>query len=118
MNIQNGEVEGNPWRRDCNERNCQGRTCSLIDQASNGCAPSRRPVIGVPGQGVLLSQAQGELRRFAEGCKIPVSQSLLALGAFPTNSALALGFHGHTGNQIANRAIHEADLVVAIGSTA
>jgi acetolactate synthase-1/2/3 large subunit len=40
----------------------------------------------------------------------------LGLGSFPTNSPLALGFHGHTGNQYAGKAIHESDLLLVCGS--
>jgi acetolactate synthase-1/2/3 large subunit len=76
---------------------------------------AKRPVI-IAGQGVLMSGAQNELRQFSERAGIPVSQSLMALGAFPTNSPLALGFHGHTGNQYAGMAIHNADLVLVFGS--
>ncbi len=115
MNIQNSEVEVSNGGAVSEEKMLQKPNVHQIDQAVEWLCSSRRPVI-IAGQGVILSQAQSEFRRFAEGCKIPVSQSLLALGAFPTSSALALGFHGHTGNQYANRAIHEADLVIAIGS--
>lgn len=76
---------------------------------------AERPVI-VAGQGVLLAGAHEELRALAIGGGIPVSQSLLGLGAFPTDHPLALGFHGHTGNQVAGMAIHNADLVVVCGS--
>jgi acetolactate synthase-1/2/3 large subunit len=76
---------------------------------------ARRPVI-VSGQGVLLSGASEALREFVKMTSIPVSQSLLGLGAFPTDSPLALGFHGHTGNQTAGLAIHHADLLLVLGS--
>jgi acetolactate synthase-1/2/3 large subunit len=88
---------------------------ALTEQAGAWIAAATRPVI-IAGHGVLLAGAHEELRLLAEGGQIPVSQSLLGLGAFPGSSALALGFHGHTGNQYANRAIHEADLVLVVGS--
>jgi acetolactate synthase-1/2/3 large subunit len=115
MNIQNGEVEG-PFGSVVTGKNPLPKPdVRLIDQAIEWLCSTRRPVI-LAGQGIILSQAHSELRRFAEGSRIPVSQSLLALGAFPTNSPLALGFHGHTGNQYANRSIYEADLAIVIGS--
>jgi len=86
-----------------------------IEQAVAWLEQSSKPVI-LAGQGVLLAQAHKELRSLAENENIPVSQSLLALGAFPTQSPLALGFHGHTGNQYAGLAIHNADLLIAVGS--
>ncbi|NOZ52515.1 MAG: thiamine pyrophosphate-binding protein [Gammaproteobacteria bacterium] len=76
---------------------------------------AQRPVI-IAGQGVLLSLAHTELRRIVRQHEIPVSHSLLGLGAMPTESGLSLGFHGHTGNQVAGKAIQQADLVIAVGS--
>ena len=87
-----------------------------ISKLVSWLAESSKPVI-IAGQGVHLSNASAQLRALVEfGGGIPVAQSLLGLGAFPTDSPLSLGFHGHTGGQLASRAIHEADLVVAIGS--
>jgi acetolactate synthase-1/2/3 large subunit len=87
----------------------------LVEQAAEWLARAERPVI-IAGQGVLLAGAQEELRRLADRCRIPVSQSLLGLGAYPTRAPLALGFHGHTGNQVAGLAIHHADFVLVVGS--
>ena len=86
-----------------------------IAQLAEWLATAERPVI-IAGQGVLIARATAELRSLVEGAGIPTSQSLLGLGAFPTDSPLALGFHGHTGNQYAGLAIHNADLLIAIGS--
>ena len=88
---------------------------AAIDQLVQWLAAAERPVI-IAGQGVLIARATSELRTLAEGAGIPTSQSLLGLGAFPTTSPLALGFHGHTGNQYAGLAIHNADLLIAVGS--
>jgi acetolactate synthase-1/2/3 large subunit len=76
---------------------------------------ARRPLI-LAGQGVLLARAHEELRQLATLRGIPVSQSLLGLGALPTDHPLALGYHGHTGNQYAGMAIHAADFVLVLGS--
>jgi acetolactate synthase-1/2/3 large subunit len=88
---------------------------SAISQLAEWLAAAKRPVI-IAGQGVLIARATAELRSLAERAGIPTSQSLLGLGAFPTTSPLALGFHGHTGNQYAGLAIHNADLLIAVGS--
>lgn len=87
----------------------------LINQVISWLQTAKQPLI-LAGQGILISKAQAELRSFVEYSQIPVSQSLMGLGAFPTKSSLALGFHGHTGNQYAGRAIHNADLLIVIGS--
>jgi acetolactate synthase I/II/III large subunit len=86
-----------------------------LDAAAARIRGATRPVI-LAGQGVLLARAHMELRRLASLRELPVSQSLLGLGAFPTAHPLALGYHGHTGNQYAAMAIHEADLVLVLGS--
>lgn len=88
---------------------------ATLDEIAARLAAARRPVI-IAGQGVLLSRAQDELRRLAFERGIPVSHSLLGLGAIPSEHELALGFHGHTGNQYAGRAIHNADLLLVVGS--
>ena len=76
---------------------------------------SSKPLI-LCGHGVVLSQSEKTLRKFATKYKIPVTMSLLALGAFPTRNYLSLGFHGHTGNQAAGLAIQNCDLLIVVGS--
>ncbi len=87
----------------------------VLDEIAARVATAERPVISA-GQGVLLSRAHEELRRLALGRGIPVSHSLLGLGAIPSDHVRALGFHGHTGNQFAGKAIHHSDLVLVVGS--
>lgn len=87
----------------------------LVTQAAMALASAERPVI-IAGQGVILARAHEELRRLANAGRIPVSHSLLGLGAMPSDSPLALGFHGHTGNQVAGLAIHDADVLLVVGS--
>jgi acetolactate synthase I/II/III large subunit len=87
----------------------------LLDALALRLLKACRPVI-VAGQGVLLARAHMELRALVDALGIPVSHSLLGLGALPSRHPLALGYHGHTGNQYAGRAIYEADLVLVLGS--
>lgn len=100
----------------------QGRSLSslpldpgLLDLVAQRLCHARRPVI-LAGQGVLLARAHIELRALVDALGIPVSHSLLGLGALPSEHPLALGYHGHTGNQYAGMALHEADLVLVLGS--
>jgi len=122
MNSQRGEVappaagsSNGAGRRDAQAANLPPVDPEAIDKIAQWISGSRRPVI-LAGQGILASGAQGELRRIAEENRIPVSQSLLGLGGFPTASELALGFHGHTGNQYAGKAIYGADLLLVLAS--
>lgn len=114
MNVQRGELAWGPPPALSHDAPPE-LDAELLDVVVDCLLAARRPVI-LAGQGVLLARAHEELRRLAIEREIPVSQSLLGLGAFPTDDRLALGYHGHTGNQYAGRAIHEADLVLVLGS--
>jgi acetolactate synthase-1/2/3 large subunit len=114
MNTQRGEISELP-SIPISSNGARKLDLAAIQQVAKWISEAKRPVI-LAGQGVLLSGAQAEVRRLADRARIPVSQSLLGLGSFPTNSPLALGFHGHTGNQYAGKAIHGADLLLVCGS--
>jgi acetolactate synthase-1/2/3 large subunit len=86
-----------------------------INKVVNLIKNSNKPLI-LCGQGVILSGSEKMLRKLATKYKIPVTMSLLALGAFPTKNYLSLGFHGHTGNQAAGLAIQNCDLLIVVGS--
>jgi len=74
----------------------------------------RRPVI-FAGGGVILSDGAAELTRFARRLNIPVTTSLMGLGAFPGTDPLWLGMLGMHGTYRANMAISECDLLIGIG---
>jgi len=76
---------------------------------------SQKPVI-IAGGGVVLSQAQPEVRRLAEMLSIPVGTSLNAKGTIPENHILSIGVVGSYSRACANRLVAEADLVFFIGS--
>ena len=73
----------------------------------------RRPMI-YAGGGVIASGACHALRRFAERFQIPVTTSLMGIGAFPEESDLSLKFVGMHGSYAANFAVHECDLLLAL----
>jgi len=85
-----------------------------IKQAAREIVKAKRPVI-YAGGGVILSGAFAELKELAEYMKIPVTLTLMGLGAFPGTHPLFLGMLGMHGTYAANMAIHNADLVIAIG---
>lgn len=76
---------------------------------------AKKPVI-IAGGGVLISQAGSELLKFVEKTKIPVSATLMGLGAFPATSDLFLGMPGMHGTVYANMAITESDLLISVGA--
>jgi len=85
-----------------------------IKQASETIAKAKRPVI-IAGGGVILSGASSELKELAETAKIPVSLTMMGLGGFPGDHKLSLGMLGMHGTYMANMAVHNSDLLIAIG---
>ncbi len=83
------------------------RAAELIRQA-------KRPLV-LAGHGILISGATEELVKFAERAQIPVGLTLLGISGFPASHPLCLGLVGMHGFAHANRAIHEADVIVGIG---
>jgi len=86
----------------------------MIAQAAQFIQRSVRPVI-IAGGGVISSNAHKELRELAELCQIPVITTLMGIGCFPRTHKLSLGMPGMHGTYYANKAIQEADLIVALG---
>jgi acetolactate synthase-1/2/3 large subunit len=84
------------------------------ERAANLINAAERPLI-IAGHGVILSGAYTELRALAERTGIPVITTLLGLSAFPESHPLALGMPGMHGPAEINRAIHVADVLVAVG---
>src|SRR5690606_1809579 len=67
------------------------------------------------GHGVVRSEAGYELMQLVEKTNIPVASTLLGLGGFPASHPHALGMMGMHGEAWVNKAIQEADLIIAIG---
>jgi len=86
-----------------------------IEQAAEMILESRQAVLYVGG-GVVSSDAWRELRELAELTRIPVTTTLMGLGAFPTRHPLSLGMLGMHGSYATNTAICQADLLIAIGA--
>jgi len=75
---------------------------------------SERPVI-FAGGGIILSRAAAELTEFARKTQIPVTTSLMGLGAIPGTDPLWLGMIGMHGTYRANMSTGACDLIVSIG---
>jgi acetolactate synthase-1/2/3 large subunit len=83
------------------------RAVALIDAAE-------RPVI-FSGHGIIAAAASDLLRELVEKTGIPVASTLLGLGGFPATHPLCLGMMGMHGEAWVNKAIQEADLLIALG---
>jgi acetolactate synthase I/II/III large subunit len=86
-----------------------------IRLAAKALANSRRPVLYVGG-GVVSAGAAGELTELALADRLPVTCTVMGLGAFPAPHEQWLGMLGMHGTRTANYAMDEADLIVAIGA--
>ena len=84
------------------------KACRLIEAA-------KKPVI-YSGGGVVISNAAGELREFVKKTGIPVTTTLLGMGAFPETDPLSLEMLGMHGTYYSNQAVHDSDLLIAIGA--
>jgi acetolactate synthase-1/2/3 large subunit len=86
-----------------------------IKRAAKAISQAKRPILYVGG-GAITSEASEEVTKLAKKNGIPVTMTLLGLGAFPGDDELSLGMLGMHGTAYANHAIMESDLIIAIGS--
>lgn len=85
-----------------------------IDKAVEMISEAERPVM-YAGGGVIASDASQELVALAETLVIPVTTTLMGLGAIPCDHPLNLGMLGMHGTRYANYAVTECDLLIGIG---
>nr|WP_235587142.1 biosynthetic-type acetolactate synthase large subunit [Ferroacidibacillus organovorans] len=75
---------------------------------------AKRPLLYIGG-GIISSKSSEQLREFARKNQIPVTSTLLGLGAYPAGDDLFVGMLGMHGTYAANRAITECDVLIALG---
>ena len=85
-----------------------------VKKAAEMINGAERPII-IAGRGVTVSKAFAELRELAEKVQIPVITTLLGIGCFPETHVLSFGMLGMHGMIYANKAVDNADVIVAIG---
>jgi acetolactate synthase-1/2/3 large subunit len=86
-----------------------------VKRAADLIAQAERPILYVGG-GAVNAEAHEELLRLAELCDIPVTTTLKGLGAFPETHPRSLGMLGMHGTAYANYAVHDTDLLIAVGA--
>lgn len=91
----------------------QGHT-RQIEKAAELVREAERPLI-YAGGGVISAGASGELLALVEELMIPVTTTLMGLGAIPGDHPLNLGMLGMHGTEYANFAVTESDLLIAVG---
>ena len=76
---------------------------------------AKRPVV-YAGGGVISSNASEELKRFIKKTGIPITLTLMGLGAYPGTEPEFIGMLGMHGTKTANYAVDKCDLLIAIGA--
>ncbi|MDG6260438.1 acetolactate synthase 3 large subunit [Glaesserella parasuis] len=85
-----------------------------IKKALKAILVAKKPVLFVGG-GAVISESNKELIEFAQKLNLPVTSSLMGLGAYPSTDKQFLGMLGMHGTYEANNAMHESDLILGIG---
>jgi acetolactate synthase-1/2/3 large subunit len=88
---------------------------SRLDEAARLIRDAERPVL-IAGNGVNVSRAFDELREFSEKLSVPVATSLLGKGTISDDHPNRVGMMGMHGHAAANRAVTNADVIIAVGS--
>jgi acetolactate synthase-1/2/3 large subunit len=80
----------------------------LIDAA-------QKPLLYVGG-GAIAANAHAQIQELAERFQIPVTTTLMGIGAFDEHHPLSVGMLGMHGSAYANYAVSECDLLIAVGA--
>jgi acetolactate synthase-1/2/3 large subunit len=85
-----------------------------VEAAAKLIDTAKKPLL-LFGQGVIIAQAEEELKAFIEKTGIPAAWTLLGLSALPSDHPLNVGMLGMHGNYGPNIKTNEADLIIAVG---
>jgi acetolactate synthase-1/2/3 large subunit len=96
------------------ESECRKVAQEQIRQVIAAIRRSKRPILYVGG-GCVTEEASQLLTQFARASNIPVTMTVMGLGAFPGDDPQSLHMLGMHGTVYANYAINEADLLLALG---
>lgn len=86
-----------------------------VTQALKLIRQAKRPLL-YAGGGAIAAGAHAEIKELAERYRIPVTTTLMGIGAFDEHHPLALGMLGMHGTAYANFAVTECDLLIAVGA--
>ncbi len=86
-----------------------------IKKAAKIIAGAKKPLLYVGG-GVIMSDSAPELTAFAREYNLPVTMTLLGLGAIPGTDKLSMGMLGMHGTYWSNQAVNNCDVLVSLGA--
>jgi len=87
----------------------------LIKQAAQLLLDAKRPMI-YAGGGVILSEASRQLIELVRMLGFPITNTLMGLGGYPGTDKQSLGMLGMHGTLEANMAMHNCDVLLAVGA--
>ena len=87
---------------------------SKVEEAAKLINAAKKPLI-VWGQGIILGEAEEELKAVVEKAGIPAAWTILGASAIPTSHPLNVGMVGMHGNYAPNILTNECDVLIAIG---
>ena len=111
--IQIGSVDFEPYP--INDKKFPAIDQDAVTAARDLIGAAKKPLFYIGG-GVGLADAIDELQDVLEYSQIPAISTLKALGTVPGDYAYNLGFVGMHGNQAANLAVQECDLLICTGA--
>ncbi len=86
-----------------------------IRKAAEMLLAAKRPVM-YSGGGVIMGGASAALTELAQLLNLPVTNTLMGLGAYPGSDRQFVGMLGMHGSYTANLAMHHADVILAVGA--
>ncbi|MCF4008769.1 acetolactate synthase 3 large subunit [Rheinheimera sp. UJ63] len=86
-----------------------------IKKAVTALLAAKRPII-YAGGGVIMGRASDELTELAQLLNVPVTNTLMGLGAYPGDDKQFVGMLGMHGSYEANQTMHHADVILAVGA--
>jgi acetolactate synthase, large subunit, biosynthetic type len=86
-----------------------------IKRAVEVLLSAQRPII-YSGGGVILGEGHKELTELTQMLGYPITNTLMGLGAYPATDKQFLGMLGMHGTYEANMAMHESDVILAVGA--
>ena len=87
---------------------------SKVEEAAKLINAAKKPLI-VWGQGIILGEAEEQLKAVIEKAGIPAAWTILGASAIPTSHPLNVGMVGMHGNYAPNILTNECDVLIAIG---
>lgn len=106
------------WPKDVQMRSYNPNVKPSVTQlkkAADLLIAANEPVI-ITGGGVIVANASEELKELADSTHTPVVSTLMGLGGYPGSGPNWKGFVGMHGEYVSNKAVCDADLVIAVGT--